>query len=458
MKMRTIARCAALLLLLAAVLPGCSAGNGAADTQRPAEESTGTVTQGPAPESTAEKEGTVPGTAEAHAGNGAEDAGYRTEEIWCANGDHRIYGEAYVPQGEGPFPLVIFSHELGNSHESGVRYAERLAENGYAAYVFDFCGGSAPGTENQSDGTNAEMSVLTEAADLEAVLDAAKGWDFADSGRIFLLGGSQGGLVTIVAGSRRQDEIAGMMLMYPALSAKEDHGTARWADGADVPDDVPLFGGWMHVGSRYVTDLRDLDFDAMLAGYAGKVLLLHGDSDSTVGISWSESAAGIIPDCEFHVISGGGHEFYGKPFEDAVGHILSYLAEMTENDNGKEGADMRTDLKMTIGGTAVEVDWEDNAAVDALRELAAEGLTVRMSMYGGFEQVGPLGTSLPSDDRQTVTGPGDVVLYAGDRIVVFYGSNSWAYTRLGHITDRTDDELRGLLGSGDVTVTLTAGS
>ena len=114
-------------------------------------------------------------------------------------------------------------------------------------------------------------------------------------------------------------------------------------------------------------------------------------------------------------------------------------------------------MQMKIDETPVTVTWEDNASVAALAERAAGGLTIPMSMYGGFEQVGSLGGSLPRQDEQTVTEAGDIVLYAGDQIVVFYGSNSWAYTRLGHITDKTIDELRGLLGHGDVTLTITAG-
>ena len=115
---------------------------------------------------------------------------YRTEEIWCQNGAGSIYGIAYIPDTNSKVPLVIFSHELGNNHESGIRYAERLAQNGYAAYVFDFRGGSAPGTQNRSSGTSHEMSVLTEASDLEAVLKGAKSGGFAESGNVFLLGGS----------------------------------------------------------------------------------------------------------------------------------------------------------------------------------------------------------------------------------------------------------------------------
>ena len=117
-----------------------------------------------------------------------------------------------------------------------------------------------------------------------------------------------------------------------------------------------------------------------------------------------------------------------------------------------------TMLQMLIGDTAVAVDWEENASVDALRKLCAEQpLTIELSMYGGFEQVGSLGTSLPRSDVQTTTQAGDIVLYSGSQIVVFYGSNSWAYTRLGHIADQTAEELAALLGRGDVTLTLQMG-
>ena len=112
-------------------------------------------------------------------------------------------------------------------------------------------------------------------------------------------------------------------------------------------------------------------------------------------------------------------------------------------------------MQMMIGETPVTVAWEDNASVEALKMLAGEGLTVEMSMYGGFEQVGSIGHSLPRDDQQTTTASGDLVLYSGNLMVVFYGSNSWAYTRLGHITDQTPEQMKALLGSGDVTITLS---
>ena len=117
-------------------------------------------------------------------------------------------------------------------------------------------------------------------------------------------------------------------------------------------------------------------------------------------------------------------------------------------------AEEETEMKLLIGDEEVAVQWEDNESVAALRELAADGpLTIAMSMYGGFEQVGSIGQSLPRSDVQTKTSAGDIVLYAGSQIVIFYGSNSWAYTRLGHV-ELTQQEMRDLLGSGDVSITL----
>ena len=112
-----------------------------------------------------------------------------------------------------------------------------------------------------------------------------------------------------------------------------------------------------------------------------------------------------------------------------------------------------TEMILRIDGTEVPVTWENNESVQALHALAP--LTIRMSMYGGFEQVGSIGSSLPRNDRQTSTAPGDLVLYSGNQLVVFYGKNSWAYTRLGHV-DLTKEELTALLSEHDVTITLEA--
>ena len=113
-------------------------------------------------------------------------------------------------------------------------------------------------------------------------------------------------------------------------------------------------------------------------------------------------------------------------------------------------------LQMKIGDESVQVDWEDNESVETLKGLCKdEPLVIQMSMYGGYEQVGNIGTSIPENDVEITAKAGDIVLYSGNSIVVFYGSNSWAYTRLGRITNLTDAELTQLLSNGDVTITIS---
>ena len=113
-------------------------------------------------------------------------------------------------------------------------------------------------------------------------------------------------------------------------------------------------------------------------------------------------------------------------------------------------------LHLYINEKEIAVTWENNESVEALMGLAEENpITVQMSMYGGFEQVGSLGSRLPSNDVQTTTSAGDIVLYASSQIVIFYGSNSWAYTRLGKAADQTAAQMADLLGNGNVTVTIS---
>ena len=110
-------------------------------------------------------------------------------------------------------------------------------------------------------------------------------------------------------------------------------------------------------------------------------------------------------------------------------------------------------MVMKIGDTSVDVTWEDNDSIKELNKLAESGLSISMSIYGGFEQVGSIGQSIARNDVQMTTQSGDIVLYSGNQLVVFYGSNSWSYTKLGKI-NLSQKELEELLGNGDVTITL----
>lgn len=123
---------------------------------------------------------------------------------------------------------------------------------------------------------------------------------------------------------------------------------------------------------------------------------------------------------------------------------------------GQSSAEEDTEMKMNVqvGGAVFSATLENNEAVSELVAMMQKSpVVIDMSDYSGFEKVGPLGKSLTASNSQTTTQAGDIVLYNGNQIVIFYGSNSWSYTRLGHIDDLTGWE--DALGSGDVTVTFS---
>lgn len=125
-----------------------------------------------------------------------------------------------------------------------------------------------------------------------------------------------------------------------------------------------------------------------------------------------------------------------------------------DNQTTKEDETANMKLTLKIDGTEVDVIWADNDAVRALKNLAKDGLNINMSKYGGFEQVGSIGSTLPSSYTRITTSPGDIVLYSSNQIVIFYDSNTWSYTKLGHI-NLSKSELTDLLGDEDVDITLS---
>lgn len=136
------------------------------------------------------------------------------------------------------------------------------------------------------------------------------------------------------------------------------------------------------------------------------------------------------------------------------GSAPSSGAEEPQQAEPSEEENREMKMHVKVNGQDFTATLERNSAVDALVQRMEEGpVTLRLSDYAGFEKVGSLGQSLPTSNQQTITQAGDIVLYQGNQIVLFYGSNSWSYTRLGRIDDLTDWEEA--LGGGDVTVILS---
>ncbi len=121
----------------------------------------------------------------------------------------------------------------------------------------------------------------------------------------------------------------------------------------------------------------------------------------------------------------------------------------------KEESASKQVLVIEVNGSTLYADFEANTSADALREKLSEGsITLEMSDYGGFEKVGKLTFSLVTNDEQITTSPGDVILYQGDKLTIYYDTNTWSFTKVAKIRD-SDSSLKDLLGDGTVWVTLS---
>lgn len=257
---------------------------------------------------------------EAQAADGRTFA-YEIQELPTQRDGNRIYGVVYIPQDAGgQMPAVIYAHGYGVTHQNGIQYAERLAAHGYVVYCFDFCGG---GNGSQSDGSPLEMSIFTEQADLEAVIGMVRELDYVDRDHVFLFGASQGGLVSGITAAANQEEIRGLILLYPGFEIVEN-AQALFAGADDIPETYSMFG-WMTVGRTYFEDLLDYDVYREIGAYEKDVLLIHGDADGIVPISSSERALEVYPSAELKVLPGAGHGLHGQDAETATEYMLEYL-------------------------------------------------------------------------------------------------------------------------------------
>lgn len=245
---------------------------------------------------------------------------YETQELYAKRDENRIYGVVYVPQDAGEkMPAVIFSHGFGGNYQVGTQYAEAFAAKGYVVYCFDFCGGS-PGS--RSDGSTLEMSIFTEQADLEAVIGMVQELSYVDNDNIFLMGTSMGGAVSAITAAAHEDEIQGAILLYPAF-VLVDNANEQFESVEDIPDTYHLM--WMTVGHVFAEDLLDYDIYEAISAYKKDVLLIHGDADGIVPLSYSEKAVEAYDSARLEVLPGAGHGFYGSDAEQAVDWMQEYL-------------------------------------------------------------------------------------------------------------------------------------
>ena len=225
-------------------------------------------------------------------------------EVWSERDGNRIFGMMYYNStASEKQPAVILSHSSSLTHEAMKGYASAIAKMGFAAYCFDFCGGS---DKSKSDGKTDEMTVFTEVEDLRAVVKTVKSLDYVDSSNVCLLGSSQGGLVSALLADECPDDFAGMILFYPAFNIPE---MVKMFSGFSGFGGFGDFGGMMSMSEAYINSIKDFDVWSHIGKFSKPVCIIHGTADMIVPISNSVKAVGLYPSATLNKIEGANHGF-----------------------------------------------------------------------------------------------------------------------------------------------------
>ena len=230
------------------------------------------------------------------------DGTYTVKEYDFESNGKNLYARAFVPDVSGRVPLVIFSHGLGANarHEEEVQKA--LAKAGIAVFSLEFAGGSSSSSP-MSEGLTTEMSVLTEVQNLKDAIRIASGMEYVDPQKIYLMGSSQGGLVTVLT-AEELPNIRGLFLFYPAFSLPDDIRSS-FPKLDEVPETFNLLG--TKIGKKYITDIYDLDAYANLDKLAIPVHIYHGKDDNIVPLTASKKALKTLPNARLTTLEDTGH-------------------------------------------------------------------------------------------------------------------------------------------------------
>ncbi len=247
-----------------------------------------------------------------------EEYKVKKEYFEVVNGRNQtIRGVLFRPDEEGvKFPTVIFSHGFGACYEMFLHHAQWYPETGIAIVFFDFCGG---GMNTTSDGQLNEMTVLTEADDLETVIDKVKTMPFVDEDNLFLQGESQGGFVSTIIGVRRRSEIKGLVLWYPAFVIPDDAGK-RLAKG-----ETNVFG--IELSPNYDTDAVSIDVEKIQKSFGNPVIIIHGDADPVVPVDYSRRAVKNFADALLIEIKDAQHGFNEIDGTDARNASIKFIKD-----------------------------------------------------------------------------------------------------------------------------------
>lgn len=225
------------------------------------------------------------------------------KDVRIEKNNREIYGTLTEPQNMENYPVVIFSHGYNGSGKDFEKMAEYLAENGVAAFCYDFCGGSV---NSRSSMDTTEMTIFTEKEDLHGVIEYIKTCSKVESSNIFIFGGSQGGLVSALVTEEIKEDVRGLILLFPAMCIA-DNWNERFPNKEDIPEIQELWG--MNLGRKFFETLRGFDVYKNIGTYKGKVQVIYGEKDPIVSLDYMERLKAVYSDMKLDIFKNEGHGF-----------------------------------------------------------------------------------------------------------------------------------------------------
>lgn len=252
---------------------------------------------------------------------GANPSKIQVQKLCIPWDGHMLYGELLMPSNGGnKLPTVICSHGFNGSYRYFRSFAApSLASAGYAVYCFDFYAGSRHG---KSSGSMQELSVFMERDQLNAVIEFIKVQSFVDLDNLFLFGESQGGFVTAITAAEHTEDVKAIILYYPAFCIQDDM-LKRYRTPEELPEKINFMG--ITLGKVYYEKLFGYQPYAVAGTYKRNVLVVHGDSDRTVDISYGKEAAACYKNARLEVLPRQDHGFNAKGKQDALTLTYDFL-------------------------------------------------------------------------------------------------------------------------------------
>lgn len=248
---------------------------------------------------------------------------YTKEDKTILRDNLKIVGELYIPTNSyDEFPLVVLSHGFNQNMDNLRDLGVKFVKEGFASFIYDFIGG---GNSIKSDGKLTDMSVLTEASDLNTVLDTLKQDERINDDNVFLFGQSQGGFVSTYVASNR-DDIKALVDYYPAFVIRDD-AEEQYSSADQVPDPYMMTKMGQTLGKIFYVDATSFDIYDVMKNYEGNTIIMHGTSDNIVPISYSQRAAETIPNCELVTYQGAGHGFSGQTLTNADNRAIQFVKD-----------------------------------------------------------------------------------------------------------------------------------